>query len=149
MSHFDFHNMNHYDFQDPYAVEGAERAKRFADNYNAQQLFGPSGFAKQCAIVREADRSLLRKNLKIFCGKIGHARSSQIFKALRELGERYHRWETIFGSVALDLAMFKIIADRPDVFERTIFEGENVMYMDADEIRKRIAATFLACNGKA
>ena len=148
MNHFDFHNMKLPYFQDPYAVEGAKSAKCFADNFNAHQLFGPSGFAEQCAIVREAHRSLLPKHLKIFCTKIGHARSSQIFKALRELGERYHQWETTFRSVSLDLAMFQIITDSPDAFKQMLLQGGNVMYMDADEIRKRIVTTFLACNGK-
>ena len=73
--------MNHseYNFalQDPYAAEGAERAKRFAHNFNAQQLFGPSGLLKQCGIVREADRSLLPEHLKIFCAKIGFKPTSR------------------------------------------------------------------------
>jgi hypothetical protein len=127
-----------FDFRDPYTVEGAERAKRFAHNFNAQQLFGPPGFLEQCAIVREADRSLLPEHLKVFCAKIGHAPSSRTFKTLRELGERYHRWEAAFGSASSSVALLQIIASSPDTFELTIFQGENVIYMDADELRECI-----------
>src|SRR4029078_1015279 len=100
--------MNHFDFQDPYTVEGTERAKRFANNFKAQELFGPSGFKEQCAIIREADGNLLPDHLEVFGAEIGHAPSSRAFKTFRELGERYHRWETAFGSESSSLALFEV-----------------------------------------
>ena len=130
--------MNHFDFQDPYLVDGGERAKRFAHNFNAQRSFGPSGFAEQCKIVREADRSLLPKHLNIFCAKIRHERSSLIFKALRVLGDRYHQWEVRFGPAYLDSAMLETVVNR-----HTSFQGENLMQMDANELREGIVGFFL------
>lgn len=123
------------DFHDPYSVDGEERAKRFAHNFNAQQLFGPSGFLKQCAIVREADRSLFPEHLKLFCAKIGFKPSSRTYKTLRELGERYYRWGAAFNASSPSVAILQIIASNPCNFELTIFQGENVIYMDADELR--------------
>jgi len=38
------------------------------------------------------------------------------------------------------LALLQLIASSPDVFEGMIFQGENVMYMDADELRECIIA---------
>jgi hypothetical protein len=125
-------------FHDPYVVEGEERAKRFAHNFNAQQLFGPSGFLEQCAIVREADRSLPPEHLKVFCATIGYRPTSQSYKTLRELGERCSRWRAAFNSASSSVALLQIIASSHHNFERTIFQGENVVYMDADELRECI-----------
>ena len=132
------HSKDNFDLQDPYAAEGAERAKRFAHNFNAQQLFGPSGLLEQCRIVRKADRGLLPEHLKIFCAKIGCKSTSRTFKTLRELGERYHRWETAFNSAASPVALLQLMSLSPDVFEGVILQGENIMYMDADELRECI-----------
>lgn len=136
--------MNHseYNFalQDPYAAEGAERAKRFAHNFNAQLLFGPSGLLEQCGIVREAERSLLPEHRKIFCAKIGCKSTSRTFKTMRELGERLHRWEKAFNSAASSLALLQLIVSSPDVFESMFIQAEHVVYMDADELRECIVA---------
>jgi hypothetical protein len=118
--------------------EGAERAKHLANDFNAQELFGPSGFLKRCAIVSEADRSLLPEHRKIFCSKIGYKASSPTYKMLRELGERRRRWEAAFNSASSSLAVLSIISNCPENFENEILHGEQVRFMDAYEIQELV-----------
>ena len=61
-------------FLDPYAVEGEERAKRFAKNYNAQQRLGIPGVLEGWAIIREAERNLPPTLEAIFQGHSTEAR---------------------------------------------------------------------------
>jgi hypothetical protein len=114
-------------FLDPYAVEGEERAKRFAKNYNAQQRLGIPGVLEGWAIIREAERNLPPEHLKQFFKDIQLKQGSAEHKLQRLAGDRNHRWRAAFDVHAGDIAIMYVTATTADQFEEMIAEGRSFM----------------------
>lgn len=120
-------------FLDPYAVEGDERAKRFAYNYDQQEWFGVPGLLEQCAILREVERTSSTEQHQLFCEEVTEPIGSWGIEVYRELGDRYQRWEAEFGSASFAMAIFWIISSRPEEFERMMLDSQAMRYMEASQ----------------
>jgi hypothetical protein len=119
-------NINH--FLDPYAVEGEERAKRFATNFIEHVSSGILGVLAGWAIISEAESNLSPKHLKHFFKNIRLKQGSREYKMQREAGERFRRWRLMFGGHAADVAILYLIASAPgDQFDDVMNEGLALM----------------------
>lgn len=113
--------MNHSnykpDFLDPYAVEGAERAKRFAHNFNAEEHNGVSGVLQRWTIIMDAELNLPPQHMKIFCDEIGHEQGSECYEIMRAAAVRYQQWQSIFRTTSGEMAIFNLMIMPQKKFE--------------------------------
>jgi len=119
--------------EDPYAVEGEERADRFANNYKK------SGALEQCTIFWEAKHGLSSEHFKRFCAGIGTPRNSAKFEIIDLLAEQYRRLRQILDTDLEPFAVMNLLlySQDGDFFEEIIRLAEGTAAAsNADEIVK-------------
>jgi hypothetical protein len=124
--------------QDPYEVQGQERADRFVFNFKGQELLGASGVLEQAAILREAQLSLSKQHFNRFCDRIGLPPGSSGFTTMGLIDQRYRELSSLFDTQLAATAFLHLIVSRPEVFEKIVHQGSSLFYMDASEIRENI-----------
>jgi hypothetical protein len=122
-------------FKDPNAVEGEERADRFA--YNFKKCGGDSGALEQCSIFWEAKHDLSPEHFKRFCARIDTPRNSAEFQVIDLLAEQYRRLRQILDTELEPFAVMKLLlfSHDGDFFEDVIRLAQSTAAArNADEI---------------
>lgn len=124
-----------HSFLDPYAVEGLERAFRFAVNFKNETPFGAAGLTEQLAIWNEANSALNPTHLIRFYEKIGLNESDATLYVLDTMSKRLRLLQETFGDALPAWSLLCLVSMLSDgSIERLVAQFEATGTLDAKSL---------------